>query len=307
MSAWRILSLGTTEVRVHPVVPLYLTYACLVGHGLFTLLSLASILLHELAHAACAAAFGQAPNCIEITPLGAVMRLEDESKLPSLKRALMLLAGPAMTCVLCMLSIGMTRNVLISLETGRLLFLANLSILLLNLLPALPLDGGRLATLLLGCVLPLHMAHRVIRIVSTTLGLSMVALNVYTSWRLGGWNLSLAFAGCCLIYSAYAATTTQAMAELRSFMDRKILLERQGMLKTTWISVLENQPLRRLVKHLPRRRQGMYLIFSLGSMELLGQMTEHAMLQQYMSRPDATAKDVLLCHNTAKAPKYDTI
>lgn len=306
MRTWRVLSLGATEVRVHPVVPLYLTYACLVGHGLFALLSLASIVLHELAHAACALAFGQALHSIEITPLGAIMRLEDEGRLPPFKRALMLLAGPAMTCLLCTLSMGMTRHALMNPETGRLLFMANLSILLLNLLPALPLDGGRLATLLLGCLLPVHTAHRVMRVFTTTIGFVLIALNVYASWRLGGWNLSLAFAGCCLIYSAYAATTTQAMEELRCFMDRKILLERRGLVKTSWISVMENQPLRRPVKHMPRRRQGMYLIYALGSMELLGQMTEHELLQQYMRRPDATVKEALLWQNNRKGPEYDT-
>ena len=81
MRTWRIASLGATEVRVHPVLSLYLAYAWLTGHGLFALLAFGSILLHELAHAACAAAFGQAPHCIEITPLGAVMRLEDENRL----------------------------------------------------------------------------------------------------------------------------------------------------------------------------------------------------------------------------------
>ncbi len=306
MRTWRIVSLGATEVRVHPVLPLYLAYAWLTGHGLFALLAFGSILLHELAHSVCAATFGQAPHSIEITPLGAVMRLEDEGRLPPIKRALMLLAGPAMTCMLCAFAVGMTRIALIPLEVGRLLFLSNVSILLLNLLPALPLDGGRLATLLLGCLLPLHMAHRVMRVVSTMLGLSMIALNVYASWRLGGWNLSLAFAGCCMIYSAAVSTTTQAMAELRYFMDRKILLERRGILTVAWISVIENQPLRKLVKNLPRRQHGMYLIFAPGSMELLGQLTENEILQQYMSRPDTTAKDALLCQNRSKSPKYDT-
>lgn len=293
MRPWRISSLGATELRVHPVLPLYLAYVWLTGHGLFALLAFGSILLHELAHAACAAAFGQAPHGIEITPLGAVMRLEDESRLTPRRRATMLLAGPAMTSVLCALAVGMTRNGIIPLEVGRLLFLSNVSILLLNLLPALPLDGGRLATMLLGCLLPVQTAYRVMRVFTLTLGLAMIALNIYASWRLGGWNLSMAFAGCCLLYSAHAATTTQAMAEMRSFMDRKIMLEQRGMKKTVWISVMGNQPLRRLVKRLPQRRQGMYLIFEPGSMQLLGQLTEHELLQQYMSSPDATVKQAL--------------
>jgi stage IV sporulation protein FB len=291
---------------VHPALLVFLGYAWMTGHGLFAVLSMVSITVHEAAHAACAAAFGQPPRSIELTPLGAIMRLEDEERLSPYRRAVMVLAGPVATFILCGSAVALVKNQLLPLIMGRLLFLINISILLVNLVPVLPLDGGRLATLLLRQIFPRHTVLRLMRIAGTTLGLALVALNVYTAWRLGGWNLSLAFAGCCLIYSAHASAVTHAMAELREFMDRKIFLEQRGMLPAVLFCVMANLPVRHIVRELPRNRQGMYLVIAPGTMERLGWMTEHEIIQQYLSNPNACVKDALLCQNRDKSPKYDT-
>ena len=79
--------------------------------------------------------------------------------------------------------------------------------------------------LLLEKLLPLRIARLTIRTTGMTVGVMMILLNIYASLRLNGWNLSLAFAGCCMLYTSSVATTTHAAAELRYFMDRKIGLE----------------------------------------------------------------------------------
>lgn len=308
MRRWRVLTLGITDVYLHPAMLVYALYAVVTGHGLFAAVSMLSILLHEGAHATAALVFGQPPRSIEITPLGAVMRLEDDSCLSPLKRVIMLLAGPVMTLLLCWLSLILTRRGLLSSVHGRMLFLSNISILLLNLLPALPLDGGRLLSLLLSMFLPLHAVHRTMQAVGSALGIGMIALNIYASWQLGGWNLSLAIAGCCLMYSAVAATTTQAMAELRQFMDRKIALERKGKAHVTWIAVLHMQPLRQLVRLLPPGKIAVFACIEAGSMRPLGWMPESEVIQQYLLQPEMTfGEAVSFCSKRQIFAKNDTI
>ena len=133
MKKWRILSLGVTEISLHPMLLLYMLYAFLTGHGLYMLIALLSILLHECAHAVVATLFGRQPRSIELSPLGAVMKLEDENALTPVKRGIMLLAGPAITLTLCLTAIILTSQRLLSVSCGRMLFLSNLAILLLNL------------------------------------------------------------------------------------------------------------------------------------------------------------------------------
>lgn len=293
MNRWRILRIGPTDVYLHPAMLLYGLYALLTEHGLFMVLATSSILLHESAHALTAALFGQPPREIELTPLGAVMRLEDEDRLPPFKRSGMLLAGPGMTLLLAALALHLTKQGILASEAGRLLFMGNLSILLLNLLPALPLDGGRLLSLLLGLFWPSGAVTRVMRLVGSLLGIGLIGMNIYASSRLGGWNLSLAFAGCCLLYCAGAATTTQAMAEIRRFMDRKIRMERKGTLPIQPIAVLHTQTLRMLVRRLPPNRMSHYAILEAGTMNFLGELTELQIIGAYLQHPECSCGKLL--------------
>ncbi len=293
---WRLCTLGATDVYLHLATLAFVAYACLLGFGPMLAVSLASIVLHEAAHAA--ALCGQMPGEIEITPLGAVLRLEDEERLPLLRRALMLLAGPAMTLLLCLAAIKLTQFGILAPAVGRLLFQSNLSLLALNLLPALPLDGGRLLSLLLSPFCKPATVRNIMRGLGTALGVVAIVTNVYVSWRHGGWNLSLASCGCFLLYSAATGVTTQAMAELRQFMDRKIFLENQGSVPCRTIAILAGQPLRHALRRLAPRCVTLFLLIEPGTMRRLGLVTEHQIIAAYLDRPEQTCLDVLRKEST---------
>lgn len=293
MKRWHILQLGPTEILLHPAVVLYLLYSAVIGHLSFTLTAFASIILHEAAHGIISALLGQSPSSIEITPLGAVMRLEDEGKLPAFKRMLMILAGPAMSLMLCWLAVFLARHATLDIQIAQMLLLSNLSILLLNLLPVLPLDGGRLLMLLLERLIPKPIAVRMMKIISTAAGIGLILVNIRFSWRNGGWNLSLAFAGCCIIYSAAMLSITHAMDELRYFLDRKIALERKRKLKTEWITALHSTPVFHLVRRLPPGRLAVFICAEAGSGNILGCLHEAALIQRYLERPAISLKEAL--------------
>lgn len=308
MRGLRIFSLGATEVLLHPALPLCFLYALLTGHGTFMLLSMLSILLHEGSHVIVSMMFGQSPSSVELTPLGAVMRLEDEGRLRFLPRLLMLLAGPAATLILSWAAVQLTLHGALSAETGRLLFMGNLSILILNLLPVLPLDGGRILSLVLEKLLPLQICRRAMRMLGCLVGIGLIILNVYATLQLGGWNLSLALAGCCMLYSSSVATTTQAAAEMRYFMDRKIRLEQKGWIGTRIISARIDLPLRRLIHSLPPRNLAIFAGIEPGTMRMLGYIHEGELIQQYLSKPGVTLSEALLLYQTRSySAKSDTI
>lgn len=293
MSRWRIACLGTTEISLNPGVLLYALYAVAIGHGKLMLLATLSILLHEAAHALTAAAWKCPPSSVELTPLGAVMRLEAAEKLAPMRKMSVYLAGPGATFALAFVAIRLTQSRMIQPETGYLLFICNLSILLLNLLPVLPLDGGQIFSLLLAIFLPLGRVNRIMRGLGCLVGVGLIGVNIYASWRLGGWNLSLAFAGCSMLYSAYAATATQAAAELRYLMDRKIRLERKQHMVIRPICALHTTPLRRLVRSLPQGRMAEFVCIETGSMNILGRIFESQLIQCYLNKPESTLREAI--------------
>lgn len=281
----RVLSIGATDVYLHAATVLFGLYMVLTGYGALLFCGFFSIILHEGAHALTSAALGFPPQEVEITPLGCLMRQEAEERMPFVKRLLMLLAGPAMTLLLCVLAVLLSMNGFMSRPAGRMLFTCNAAILCVNALPALPLDGGRVAALLLGCFLRGETVRRIMRGMGAVLGAALIGLNVAVCIRFGGWNLSMACAGCFLLYAAACCTTPAALAELQMLMERKARLENRGFQRTCMITVTDALPLQRAVRLLHPSKRTFFLVQRLGSMALLARITEDELVSAYLRSP----------------------
>jgi Zn-dependent protease len=108
---------------------------------------LASLLLHELGHAFAGRLFKAHASHIELTGLGAVTNFERSLPRSALARTVIYLAGPAMNLGLW-LGFGALVDRALASGLGMLaaplqtLEVINLVLLIFNLLPAYPLDGG---------------------------------------------------------------------------------------------------------------------------------------------------------------------
>ena len=308
MKRWRVLTIGTTEVFLHMAVLPFAIYAALMGHGALWVISMISILLHEAAHALVSAAFGNTPAALELTPLGAVMQLEDEMKLSSWKRAAMLFAGPAASLVLAGIALSLMESIWLAPALGKKFFLCNIAIVMINLLPVFPLDGGRLLHLLLSGILSLRIASKTMHLLGGIVGIILIALNIIVSVKHGGWNLSLAFAGCSILYCTAAGLTTEKMRELRAFMERKIALERRGYQPCKLLCAMGNLPVRRLLHSLPGNKQVFCIVLKPGSLALQGILSENQLIQHYLDQPGLTLLEAAsLSESAANTTKDDTI
>ncbi len=111
----------------------------------FVLLLYVSVLVHELAHCVVARAFGLPVRRVLLYPLGGYSEIEQEPQTPA-REALISGAGPAVSLALA--AIGYELAMVVSTGLPHLviyqLFSANLIVGIFNLLPGLPLDGGRI-------------------------------------------------------------------------------------------------------------------------------------------------------------------
>ncbi len=120
------------------------------------------VVLHELGHALVAQRFGVAVREIVLLPIGGVARLLSEPKRP-LHELLIALAGPLVNVVLALLAFAALRGgpilppsalsqAITTPSTHAVLLIllyGNLSLAAFNMLPALPMDGGRVLRALL--------------------------------------------------------------------------------------------------------------------------------------------------------------
>jgi Zn-dependent protease/CBS domain-containing protein len=116
-----------------------------VAAAFFVLLYL-SVLVHELSHSVVARAFGLPVRRILLYPLGGFSEIEREPQTPG-REFLVSAAGPALSIVLGAAGYGLRQVISPDSITGSLVFelmWANFWVGGFNLLPGLPLDGGRM-------------------------------------------------------------------------------------------------------------------------------------------------------------------
>ncbi len=169
-------------------VYLHSTFAILVAYYLwdlsweslmFGVAVVASLLLHELSHACVARVFGNVPIRITFHGLGACVRLRRELG-NTWRDALIAFAGPASNLLagvlafycakLCRVDMPSIRHVLCCIAV------VNGIIAGLNLLPAYPLDGGRLFRWFVSCLMNERQAAFAVLFAGVVCSVAYVAL-----------------------------------------------------------------------------------------------------------------------------------
>jgi len=170
--SWQILKVAGIPIRVHATFVLVLLYAALIARGQGALVILESIafilalftciVLHELGHALTAARYGVRTRDITLLPIGGVARLERIPEKPRQEIAVAL-AGPAVNIVIAAalflvlflqseawaFATPATMTMLLQRNFFARLLATNIVIVLFNLIPAFPMDGGRVLRALL--------------------------------------------------------------------------------------------------------------------------------------------------------------
>jgi Zn-dependent protease len=173
MRSWTLGRIWGIDIRVHPSFALVLVWAAFhwglgdkggfeaIIYGLILVgFVFLCVVLHELGHSIMAMQYGVRVQDITLLPIGGVARLENATLLPR-HEVLIALAGPAVNVAILvalfplMLLFGVLSgnnslidylNYLDDVAPGGLLvylFFTNVMLVAFNLLPAFPMDGGR--------------------------------------------------------------------------------------------------------------------------------------------------------------------
>lgn len=184
--SFQIGTIKGIEIRVHLTFFLIIIWGSfnygggnglggLIYGAILTLMVFGIVLLHELGHSLAAMRYGIEVRDITLLPIGGLARLARMPKQP-IKEFVVAIAGPAVNMVLAVVFF-----VILWILTGgdfdslfrlrfsdptpvsmfRFLFLVNSSLLIFNLIPAFPLDGGRVFRALLAMWLGTPNATRI--------------------------------------------------------------------------------------------------------------------------------------------------
>lgn len=194
-----------------------------LGMGLEILVIIASVLVHEVAHTIMGIVLGIKVVEIELLPFGGQAKLEDFTGLDPSKEIYVALAGPLIS-----LSVAASfyfLNLADQYDVVPYLIKINLLLGIFNLLPALPLDGGRILRSLLSPFKGFRQATSISANIGKFLAIIIILYGSYLIY-VQNYGVNFIFIGILLYWAAHREKS------LLMFAFMRYLINKQGELKT---------------------------------------------------------------------------
>lgn len=229
------------------IVPMVLL-AYYVGSERAFLMTYAVVLVHELSHVFCAMALKVRVKNIALMPFGMAARMPSNLVKHPKKEILIALSGPFSNVLMLILAYALSRAQVITANLF-LFYIANLSVLLLNLIPIPPLDGGRVARAVLFHWFGIARGVKCMKVLTKVSVMLIFSLGIFSAVLSRG-NVSLLIICAFLIYSLAEEKRNSEILVMRSFIYEKERLNKSGMIPAKHILMQENVPLKTLLRKL---------------------------------------------------------
>jgi Zn-dependent protease/predicted transcriptional regulator len=310
---WHLGTVAGIAVRMHATFLLLLVFVgwqhwlqdqslgSVIGGVSFILALFTCVVLHEFGHALAARRFGIATRDITLLPIGGVARLERMPEEP-LQELWVALAGPAVNVVIAVAlygvltaTAGFVPAVEVDVARGpfleRLMFV-NLALVGFNLIPAFPMDGGRV----LRAVLATRMEYTRATQIAANLGQGIAFLFGFLG--LTGNPLLLFIALFVWIGAAEEASVVQMKSALAGIPVGRAMI-------TDFRSVTPDEPLTRVVELLLSGVQQDFPVVADG--RLVGLVFARDLPTALQQRGDAAAVESVMRRGVPTVDSHDML
>lgn len=220
-----ILRVGGTQLRIHVTFLLLIGWLAIgsASAAIFVLLLFLCVVLHEFGHAIAAKGYGINTPDITLLPIGGVARLERMPEEPK-QELVIAIAGPLVNVIIaaCLfVVIGARADVAPATVAGGdllvSLFKINVWLVLFNLLPAFPMDGGRVLRAALASRMTYARATQVAATVGQAFAFFFGVVGLFGVPGLFGANPFLIFIA---VFVYIGASQEAALAQMRDVSRR---------------------------------------------------------------------------------------
>jgi len=286
--------------RIHPLFLLLLLVLSLSGYLPQAMVLVVTLLCHELAHVTAAVLHGLPPGRIDVFPFGGIAEIAGIEQVKAEDDVAVAAAGPLGNLMLIALATLLQdwriwNPALMDLFVGT-----NLAMAVLNLLPVLPLDGGRVVRALVARHVGYRRATAVLARTGRGAGYALVlaaAWVVYAHWPsppVTVWvtGVNAAFLGLFIVLGSRREEVVSLYAPWQALITRLRLLQMRRLLPVCELAGAADLPVTAVISHL--RPGCVHRILVIGQNgEHLGVLTEEDLLRGLQLGADVPLRRLL--------------
>jgi stage IV sporulation protein FB len=245
-----------------------------LGRGDVLLYYVPAVLLHEWAHVLMSVALGMTVTEMELFPFGCAAKLECFA-MSRVKEIIVAAAGPLANMALAC-AIFFVDKYAFPIAVKDRIIASNLALAAVNLLPALPLDGGRIARAVFASFMGYKRATRLMAVGGIFFAIVIVGAGI---WAAVGHTLNVSFfiMGFFLCLAAVKELKSAPYTLIRDLTGKRQALDKRKTMHINRFAAMQAQPLRDIMREFEAGKYNIVTVLD-SNMDVLGELSERDIL-----------------------------
>ncbi|WMJ82351.1 M50 family metallopeptidase [Clostridium sp. MB40-C1] len=262
-------------IKFSKVFMIYIIVLIIIGFKGKVIISFLFVFMHELTHYITARKMGFKGFDIEILPIGAVLHLKDLDDAEPKEDIIISMSGPLFNLVAALI-FGVLKNFFYS-EYFNFIYLSNMALAIFNLLPAFPLDGGRILRDILSIKTYYKRANKITVNISFIVGFMMIICSLIV-WRLKSLNLSILIIGFFIIISSYKEKERIVYLIMGDIIRKKYKFLKRGYIDNRSVSIYCKKTLLEALSIVDKNKYNIFIVLD-EDMKTIGITYEESLVE----------------------------
>lgn len=276
-------------VRISKYFIPYVIIILLIGFKSKIYLGFFIIIIHEFIHLLVARKLGYKGFTIDILPIGTGLKLKDLEEATPRDDIIISCSGPLgnllISLVCFLINHFLPRSGLVNFAVY------NIVIGVFNLIPAFPLDGGRILRSILNYRFIYKKAHKIALNISIAIGYIFGAV-FFVEGLKGNFTVDLAFFSIFILFVSYREKRRIAYIIMGYIVKKKEKLIRRGYLENKSISVYCKLNILQLIELIDKNKYNEFIVLN-GDMDVIGILYEEDILDGIKEEGNITLEELL--------------
>lgn len=268
------------RLKINPLMIPAVIILIAVGMGDVVLCTIPALILHEWAHIIAAAALGMTITEMELFPFGCAAKMQCFA-LSRSKEIIVAVAGPAVNLITACAVFVIDRYTESFALAGKLIA-ANIAIATVNLLPALPLDGGRIARALFASFMGYRRATKLMSLAGIFFAAIITGIGTYNAVK-GSFNPSFFVMGFFLCLSSIKEMRSAPYTLIRDLSDKRQKMSSRKTLSINRFAAMQGEKLGDIMREFEAGKYNIVTVLD-KDLGILGELDERQILDGMMEK-----------------------